>query len=123
MRYGAVHQALQRVAGLEDINTAQAEYESLVDEMWKAQVRVRWDCRLLAAVVLLFAVVVVGGGGGSAGPGAGAGAVCVNTFCLCVRVCLVACLVFWYQVLFFFCCCRRRRPLACIPGGAEETRY
>lgn len=40
VRCGA-HQALQRMTGFGEVSTAQAEYERLADEMWKAQVGVR----------------------------------------------------------------------------------
>lgn len=40
VRRGA-HQTLQQMTGFGEVNTAQAEYERLADEMWKAQVGAR----------------------------------------------------------------------------------
>ena len=79
-----------------DLNTAQAEYERLADEMWKAQVRLRFDsdCLLLASwlrfgccccwwwwwwlllvlLLLLLLVVVIGCGWGRAAAAASAAA-------------------------------------------------
>lgn len=47
-----VRQALLRATGLGEVNTAQAEYERLADEMWKAQVR---GCGVVIIPSLCFA--------------------------------------------------------------------